>query len=194
MIYVDIKHKRYLPTDYRQILQKIRSLIKDFSNAEVRDIRISTYFVEIDLSVYNVIADEIVSKIMARISLFGTLLLSDELTESNTSHSKEQTLVQAIFLFNIERFWKSHELLESLWRIANGQEKSILNSIILMDAAYVHLQRGESDIFISILKRALEKLKNVSGSYLFLNLNEIKTEVNEMVKNANTRLIKIKIY
>ncbi len=194
MIYVNIKNKRHVPTDYRQILESTRSLINDFSNAEVRDIRISSYFIEIDLSVYNVASNEIVFKMLHKISSIGSILLCDELVESKASQSKEQILTQAIFLFNIERFWKSHEILESIWKAASGKEKSILNAIILMDAAYVHFQRGENNIFISILKRAIEKLKNVSGSYFFLNLDDLKLELNEIVENTNARLIKIKIY
>ena len=80
--------------------------------------------------------------------------------------TKDNIIDHAIFLFNIERFWKSHEVLEGIWKESTGVEKRILNGIILIDAAFVHYQKNEIDIFVSILKRSLEKLHESCGNVL----------------------------
>ena len=66
----------------------------------------------------------------------------------------------------MERYWKSHEVLESIWKDSKGQTKNLLNGLILVDAAYVHFQKGENTIFFSILNRSLEKFKDYSRIFL----------------------------
>ena len=64
----------------------------------------------------------------------------------------------AIFLFNIERFWKSHEVLEGIWKESLGIEKRILNGIILIDAAFVHYQKNEIRYFYFHIKAFIRKI------------------------------------
>ena len=56
-----------------------------------------------------------------------------------------EALSGGINLFNEERFWESHEVLESIWRVSEGSEKEALHSLILIAAAFVHFQKGEMD-------------------------------------------------
>jgi len=46
-----------------------------------------------------------------------------------------------IDLFNEERYWESHEALESVWLNASGREKELLQGLILIAAALVHMQK-----------------------------------------------------
>ena len=50
MIYLDNKNKKRSPENCKHTLSHIRFILSDISNIEVRDIRISNYFIEIDLS------------------------------------------------------------------------------------------------------------------------------------------------
>lgn len=74
-------------------------------------------------------------------------------------HKEEaETLAEARALFNAERYWECHEVLESLWRMKQGEEKSLLQGIILVCAAFVHRQKGEQDVAFGVLRRAVKQL------------------------------------
>ena len=72
--------------------------------------------------------------------------------------------------------------MEEIWKESTGIEKRILNGIILIDAAFVHYQKNEIDIFVSILKRSLEKLQESVGMFYSLNLDEIKSNLNKIIR------------
>jgi predicted metal-dependent hydrolase len=114
-------------------------------------------------------------------------LYCDDLSVSENCTTKKNAIDHAVFLFNIERYWKSHEVLEGIWKKSSGTEKSILNGIILINAAFVHYQKNELDIFISILRRSLEKLSESLGKFYGLDLNQIKEEVTKIVIDKNSR-------
>ena len=45
-----VNKNNYLPTNSNSILHSLRLLLQNYNHAEVRDIRISSYFIEIDVS------------------------------------------------------------------------------------------------------------------------------------------------
>ena len=195
MIYLNNKNKRYSPENYKYVLMHVRSLLKDFSDVLIRDVRISSYFIEMDVSIYNTEEISVSPKITAKLNSVGSLLLCDDLSESKFCLTKGCMIAHAIYLFNMERFWKSHEVLEGIWKASAGSEKRILNGIILIDAAFVHYQKNEFDVFISILKRSIEKLQENLGMFYNLNLDEIKANLNNIVeKKSCPYTFKISLY
>ncbi len=196
MVYLDNRYKKYLPENCKKVLIHIRSILSDFTNIEIRDVRISSYFIEIDLSLYNFEQNLVPNTIISRLNRVSSLLYCDNLSEPELKPNltKGNFIDHAILLFNIERFWKSHEILEDFWKGSTGIEKRILNGIILIDAAFVHYQKNEMDIFISILKRALEKLQEGVGMFYNLNLDEIKNNLNKIIKQNYYHTFKILLY
>ncbi|MDP8905994.1 MAG: DUF309 domain-containing protein [Thermoproteota archaeon] len=195
MIYINNKNRKYSPENYKFVLMHLRSLLKDFSDVLVRDVRISSYFIEMDVSIYNTREIFFSPKITEKLNSVGSLLLCDDLSEPKLCLTKECIVDHAIYLFNLERFWKSHEVLEGIWRESTGSEKRILNGLILIDAAYVHCQKNEFDVFISILKRSIEKLRGNLGMFYNLNLNEIKENLDNVIEKKNyPYTFKISVY
>lgn len=176
LVYLD-NRRSYSAENSKGLLQTLRLTLKTHTNEEIRDIRISEYFIELDIgSDHKTIFFENDEKFVSSIRNIGSILFVEELSEKRHKASDEETITSAICLFNLQRFWKSHEVLEGVWRNAYGYTKRILNGLILIDAAYVHLQKGEYDIYISILKRSVEKLED-SPDYFF-NINMIKLMYN----------------
>jgi uncharacterized protein len=200
MLYLYNKNKRFSKENCKDVLIQLRSIFSDFSNIEIRDVRISSYFVEIDLSLYetgslnSLNAHQIPESVLSRFNTFSSVLNYDYLVEAKHYLTKENILDNAVFLFNIERFWKSHEVLEGIWKESTGVEKRVLNGLILVDAAFVHLQKNEIRVFISILKRSLEKLHESQGKFYNINLDEIKNSLNKLIESHNYNTFKIKIY
>ncbi len=191
LIYLDGKSKHFMKEQSRSTLLHTRDILSDLSHIEVRDIRISSYFIEIDLSIYDYNQNQLPNVILSRLDSIGSLLYYEDLSESETIITKDGKIEHAIFLFNIERFWKSHEVLEGIWKMSSGLEKQILNGLILIDAAFVHYQKNEIDVFISILKRSLKKLEDCQGMYYCLNLDEIKLVLLDQLSKNNYNTFKI---
>jgi hypothetical protein len=75
-----------------------------------------------------------------------------------------EILSEARALFNEERYWECHEVLEGLWRQKQGDEKRFLQGLILVCAAFVHHQKGEGAVALGVMKRALPQLEFPSRS------------------------------
>ncbi len=71
---------------------------------------------------------------------------------------EEEQFAEALGYFNSERYWESHEVLEGVWRTKQGAEKSLLQGIILVCAAFVHHQKGEESVAVGVLQRARRQL------------------------------------
>lgn len=103
---------------------------------------------------------------------------------------KVQGLREGVNLFNEERFWESQEVLEQLWNTAKGEDRDTLQGLILTGAAFVHHQKGEDDICLSILKRAKAKLGSRS-SFSGINLANIQRRIEENLASKRVQLFKI---
>ena len=79
-----------------------------------------------------------------------------------------------------------------VWKESEGQEKQLLNGIILICAAFVHSQKNENTICFSILERSMVKFFNVKDStYHGINIEKIKKIITQIVENK--KILKFKI-
>ena len=193
LVYLDNKNN-YLPTNSNNVLRSLRSLLQNYNLAEVRDARISSYFIELDVitpNAFSLSADG--HDFFGPMNTIGSLISLEELNEEADFLSQEDAVMSSIFLFNMERYWKSHEVLESVWKGSKGQTKSLLNGLILVDAAYVHFQKGENDIFFSILNRSLEKFKDYSEYFYDINMKFLLKDINTIILTKSVFTIKIRM-
>lgn len=124
---------------------------------------------------------------------FGKLLKIEEVSEHGCDVLMQESISTAVLLFNMERFWKSHEVLEQVWKEASGLPKSILNGVILVDAAFVHLQKGEQDIYFSILRRSLQKFLDSPQYFYGVSICELVGQVKFILSSNKAAYFKIKI-
>ena len=106
-------------------------------------------------------------------------------------HREEEDLYsEARALFNAERYWECHEVLEGVWRTKQGAEKRLLQGVILVCAAFVHHQKGESDVALRILKRALELL-DFPVWYGGFDIPRLRGEVEEVARTRKFSNFKV---
>ena len=93
--------------------------------------------------------------------------------------SDGEILSRARRLFDAERYWECHEVLEGLWRQKQGDEKRLLQGLILLCAAYVHHQKGEEEVALGVLGRGAKLLDSdsVRENYHTLDLARIRKQV-----------------
>jgi uncharacterized protein len=167
----------YTPKDAAALLHRARELVEH--KASIRDARISKKYIEFDAGIPE---DRDVKTIVASLEAIAPLASYDEVIERQME--KDKALKRAVELFNDEKYWEAHEGLEHVWKNANGIEKEILNGIILVAAAFVHDEKGEQDICISILRRARKKLDRASGNYFGIDTNRIADVISEIINTG----------
>ncbi|HET6779599.1 MAG TPA: DUF309 domain-containing protein [Nitrososphaera sp.] len=167
----------YNPKDASALLRRARELVEP--EVTIRDARVSKKYIEFDTSIPDSID---VSTIIERLEAISPLGSYEHVIEHHME--KDKAIKRAMQLFNDERYWEAHEALESVWKNASGIEKDILNGIILAAAAFVHDEKDEPSVCLSILRRARKKLGGASGTYHGMDVNRIKDKISEIITSG----------
>lgn len=113
--------------------------------------------------------------------LFRTEFVRD-LNKAPTHVSENELFAESRDYFNAERYWECHEVLEGIWRIKQGDEKRLLQGIILVCAAFVHHQKGEEEVALSVLGRATKQLEFNSSKYAGIDLKSLRANVHGVLE------------
>ena len=162
----------------KDILRKSR-VIASGMNLTLRDCRVSKKYIEFDTTISESDLDELIEKLSSIGPLDHAKHVIEEIIE------KEKAISEGVDYFNNERFWECHEILEGVWKNCDGNEKFLVQGLILVAAGLVHYQKDEDSICISIFNRALEKLENSNGEYHNIDIDKIKKIVTEMINSKN---------
>jgi hypothetical protein len=167
----------YNPKDATALLRRARELVEP--EVTIRDARVSKKYIEFDTSIPD---STDVSTIIERLEAISPLSNYEHIIERHME--KDKAIKRAMQLFNDEKYWEAHEALESVWKNASGIEKDILNGIILIAAAFVHDEKNEPDVCLSILQRARKKLGGASGTYYGMDVNKIADRISQIVTSG----------
>jgi hypothetical protein len=108
-----------------------------------------------------------------------------DLNEAPPHKSEEAQISEARDMFNHERYWECHEVLEGVWRLKDGVEKRFLQGLILVCAAFVHHQKGEEAVALSILRRASRQLDYPKPDYHGFKGEDLSRNVQEILQSGN---------
>lgn len=175
---VHLQNTAHSPKDAADLLDKARSLGEQ-SKFVVRDARVSTRYIEYDISIPEEAGEKAV---IAQLESISPLASFEEVVERHIK--KEEAIRLAVQSFNDEKYWNAHELLEGVWKSSGGIEKNILNGIILVAAAFVHDEKDETGICISILKRAMVKLEGASAMYAGIDIDRLADKVLKIINSG----------
>ncbi len=176
----------YTPRDVKMLQAKIRELLG--SAEKIGNLRTSTSAIEFDLFTERTDLNKSKSLLEAKISKVVTLRPIEPLAAS--TRAKMQTLREGIDLFNQERFWEAHELLEEIWHPATGVERDIIQGLILTAAALVHYQKNENDVCVSILGRAKDKLGTLDH-FKGLEISRLRANIEQILKDNMPKRLRI---
>lgn len=167
----------YAPKDATALLCRARELVE--AEATIRDARVSKKYIEFDTSIPDAMD---VNTIIERLEAISPLGSYEHIVERHMD--KDGAIKRAMQLFNDEKYWQAHEALEYVWKNASGVEKDILNGIILVAAAFVHDEKDEPGVCLSILQRARKKLGGASGMYYGMDVNRIAGRISEIINSG----------
>jgi hypothetical protein len=181
---------RYSPADRGRLSRTAYEAVCKLE-ADAGNLRVGSLAVELDL----LLADEknLQSAISALENSIGRLLTLRKLDVQPDPLGIAEAVRLGVDLFNEERYWESHEALESAWRTAIDVEKEILHALILIAASLVHLQKNEPQVTLSIMKRASLILSGEQGSYKGIDLDQLRANVNYMVTRNAPAFFKIPV-
>jgi hypothetical protein len=83
------------------------------------------------------------------------------------------SLQRGIELFNSHRFWEAHEAWEEIWLEAKGNEKTFLQGLIQVAAAYHHISRGTNRGAIRLFAAGLSKLALTAVHFSEISVVEV---------------------
>ncbi|MBI3859837.1 MAG: DUF309 domain-containing protein [Thaumarchaeota archaeon] len=121
--------------------------------------------------------DEDFQLFMAALEPLGTIEFHRNLNEAPRHATESELFAEARSLFNSERYWETHEVLEGVWRRMEGEEKSSVQGVILVCAAFVHHQKGEDDVALRVLSRAEKQLPAGRDNFHGLDANTMRESV-----------------
>ena len=81
--------------------------------------------------------------------------------------------------FNSCEFWHAHETWELIWLPAAEPDKTFLQGIIQVAAAFYHHQKKNHQGMRSLMRRGLAKLEGFPDSYRYLHLEELRCVLRE---------------
>jgi hypothetical protein len=179
---------RYSPRDVQRVAETIRNILGSRESAS--HFRVST-----DVLEFNVFAKSekelddrkrLLTQNLFKIVNLKLLDRPPKIIDKNAAFS------EGVHFFNQERFWECHESLEQAWHASKGVERDAIQSIILTAAAFVHYQKGEEEICLSILKRARAKLMSVKESNI-IDMETLKKNIDEILDSKLIRLFKLRM-
>jgi uncharacterized protein len=174
---VHLQNGSYTPKDATTLLYRARELAG--SEVVIRDSRVSKKYIEFDTSIPDGMD---AGELAGRLEKISPLASAEHIVERHMG--KEEAIKHSIELFNDEKYWGAHEALEGVWKGAQGDEKSILNGIILVAAAFVHDEKDEPEICLSILQRARKKLDGTGGVYHGIDVDRVADLISKTINSG----------
>ncbi len=89
------------------------------------------------------------------------------------------SLAEGLRCYRNEQFFEAHEHWESVWLTLGEPEKSFLQSLVQISAAFHHLQHGNRVGAISLLTRALGRLERCSPQFCSIDVALLREQVRE---------------
>ena len=93
--------------------------------------------------------------------------------------------------FNSERYWECHEVLEGAWRLKSGDEKRYVQGIILVCAAFVHHQKSEDEVALSVLETSVKQLDYGAQRYNGIGVNSLRRRAERIVSSGRFETFRI---
>ncbi len=153
--------RAHTPLEQAELLKKVRELLAPHKGKAI-NLRVSPKAIEFDLFIA---PDADVREFVSTLSPLGEMLTCKRLDVPPLPIDPLAIVTEARHLFNEHRFWEVHEVLEGLWKELKGPEKELVQGLILVAAALVHVQKNEPDPVWKMMADALRRLKNQPDTY-----------------------------
>ena len=91
---------------------------------------------------------------------------------------------QFVELFNQQKYFEAHEVLEDEWRIEKGIKRNFYQGMIQIAAVMVHMQKGNRKGAEELLLKAAKNLASYEPVYEGISIDELLSDVSLAIKNG----------
>lgn len=95
-------------------------------------------------------------------------------------------LAEGLRCYRDEEFFLAHEHWEGVWLQIDEPEKTFMQSLIQVAAAFHHLQRGNRAGTVSLLTRALRRLERYPDEYGGIGVDSVRQSVRVWLQALET--------
>jgi predicted metal-dependent hydrolase len=92
------------------------------------------------------------------------------------SSEREEKFERGLRHFNAREFFEAHEVWEEVWLVADEPEKTFLQGIIQIAAAFHHYRRGNRDGAETLLAAGIVKITRFPAGHHGLAIHELREE------------------
>ena len=92
------------------------------------------------------------------------------------SNEKREKFERGLEHFNAREFFEAHEVWEEVWLVEDEPEKTFLQGIIQIAAAFHHYRRGNSDGAESLLAAGIVKISRFPAQHRGLAIHNLRDE------------------
>src|SRR5580698_4437523 len=92
------------------------------------------------------------------------------------SREKQERFERGLEHFNAREFFEAHEVWEEVWLVEDEPEKTFLQGIIQIAAAFHHYRRGNTDGAETLLAAGIVKISRFSAQHRGLAIHELRDE------------------
>ncbi len=99
-----------------------------------------------------------------------------------TAQEAAELFRRGVEQFNAGQFFEAHESWELVWLPAAEPDKTFLQGITQVSAAFFHYARGNREGFASLLRKGLRKLEEFPAGYRGLRLEKLRAQLREWLE------------
>jgi uncharacterized protein len=92
------------------------------------------------------------------------------------SRDKQERFERGLEHFNARKFFEAHEVWEEVWLVEDEPEKTFLQGIIQIAAAFHHYRRGNSDGAETLLAAGIVKISRFPAQHRGLAIHALREE------------------
>jgi predicted metal-dependent hydrolase len=92
------------------------------------------------------------------------------------SSEKEEKFERGLRHFNARDFFEAHEVWEEIWLVEDEPEKTFLQGIIQIAAAFHHYRRGNADGAETLLAAGIVKIMRFPADHRGLAIHDLREE------------------
>src|SRR5277367_5626041 len=92
------------------------------------------------------------------------------------SSEKEEKFERGLAHFNAREFFEAHEVWEEVWLVEGEPEKTFLQGIIQIAAAFHHYRRGNTDGAETLLAAGIVKITRLPAEHRGLAILDLREE------------------
>lgn len=101
--------------------------------------------------------------------------------------SFEDTFLDALNLFNSQKWYEAHDAFEDIWNTLDGDKRQIIQGILQVAVSQFHLSKGNLNGATILLGEGLGRIKNRTDTNLGIDLETFCESLEKLLKKLQLR-------